>query len=303
MKLGLLSAILPEKTFEEVIDIANEEGFKAVEICCWPYGKSNRRYAGVTHIDVDTLTDEKAKYYLEYAANKDVEIMALGYYPNPLDQDLQKALFYQEHIKKVIKASHKLGINRISTFIGKNQYLTDEDNFLLFRKYWPNIIELAESLKVQVAIENCPMYFTKDEWPGGQNLASSPYNWKKMFEIIKSDYFGLCYDPSHLHLQGMDYLKPIYDFGNKIFHIHYKDIQVDQDKLDEYGIFTHPLNYMSPKIPGKGGINWQKFIEALKTVNYDKCGCIEIEDKDYEENDETVLKAIKDSYIHINNFL
>jgi len=299
MKIGLLSAILPEKSFEEVIDIASNNGYKAVELCCWPKGLSSRRYAGVTHIDVDDLSTEKIEYYLDYAKKRNIEIMALGYYPNPLDHNEENGKFYIEHIKKTIKAANLMGVNRISTFIGKNQYLPEEENFKLFMKKWPDIVSYAEKMKVFIGIENCPMYFTKDEWPGGQNLASSPYNWRKIFNMIPSKYFGLSYDPSHLHFQGMDYIKPIKEFQERLFHIHIKDIEVHQDKINEFGILTHPLNYMTPKIPGKGGIDWKKFMRALEKINYQNCACIEIEDKDYENNESDVLKAVKESFQHI----
>lgn len=303
MKLGLLSAILPDNTYEEVIDIAKEYGYNAVEVACWPKGKAARRYAGVSHIDVDQLDDAKIEHIKTYAKDKGIELSALGYYPNPLDPDEAKRAFYIEHVKKVIIAAAKLNINRVSTFIGKNQYLSFEDNFDLFKKYWPEIIKLAEENNVYVGIENCPMYFTKDEWPGGKNLASSPHIWKLMFDYIPSKYFGLSYDPSHTYFQRMDYIKPLYEFKDKIFHIHYKDIKLFEDKIDEYGIFTHPLNYMQPKIPGEGGIDWQKFVEALKDTNYQLSACVEIEDKDYEDSKESVLKAIKNSHDHIAKFL
>ena len=299
MKIGLLSAILPNCSFEEVIDIARENGYRSVELACWPKGKSNRRYAGVTHIDVDDLSVEKCECILNYAKSKDVEIACLGYYPNPLDKDEDKRLFYIDHIKKVIKAANILGVNRVSTFIGKNQFINEDENFDLFKKYWPEIIAYAEENKVYVGIENCPMYFTKDEWPGGQNLASSPFMWRKMFEAIPSEYFGLSYDPSHLYLQRMDYLKPIKEFKDKIFHIHFKDIKLFNDLIDEYGIFTYPLNYMKPKIPGEGGIDWELFVKELKSINYKYHACVEIEDKDYEDSFDSVLKAIKNSYDNV----
>lgn len=303
MKLGLLSAILPDSSFEEVIDIASENGYEAVELACWPKGASERRYAGVTHIDVDRLDEKSIKYILNYAKKKNIEIMALGYYPNPLVAVEEKRTFYFNHIKKVIKAASLLGINRISTFIGKDQNLPFEENYEMFLKYWPDIITYAEEMKVKVGIENCPMYFTKDEWPGGKNLASSPHIWKKMFEDIPSDYFGLSYDPSHLYLQRMDYIKPLYDFKHKLFHIHLKDLAVYKDKINEFGIFTYPLNYMSPKIPGDGGIDWKLFIESLKEIGYDKCACIEIEDKNYEDSHKDVLLAIQKSQNHIKEYL
>ncbi len=109
MKLGFVSAILPELSFEELIDYAAELGYKCVEVCCWPLGKAERRYAGVTHIDVDTLDDKKANYINQYVRQKNVTISALGYYPNPLDPDREKGEFYIQHIKKVIDSICKAG--------------------------------------------------------------------------------------------------------------------------------------------------------------------------------------------------
>jgi len=302
MKIGLLSAILPSSSFEEVIDIAKENNYQAVELACWPKGKSIRRYAGVTHIDVDNLNKEKVDYILDYVKSRNIEIAALGYYPNPLDQDEEKRLFYLEHIKKVINAASLLKVNRVSTFIGRNQYVNEDENFELFKKYWPEVIRYAEEKKVYVGIENCPMYFTKDEWPGGQNLASSPHMWRMMFNEIPSNYFGLSYDPSHLYLQRMDYLKPIREFKDKIFHIHFKDILLFKDKIDDFGVFTYPLRYMQPKIPGEGGIDWEAFVNELKAIDYQYYACVEIEDKDYEDSFDTVKKAIKNSYQNVIKF-
>jgi len=303
MKIGLLSAILPDNTYEEVIDIAKQYGYEAVEIACWPKENKSRRYAGVSHIDIEQLDESKAKHILKYAKENDIEISALGYYPNPLDPNESKREKYINHIKKLITAAKTLNVNRISTFIGKNQFLSDEENFELFKKYWPDIIDFAEQNKVYVGIENCPMYFTKDEWPGGQNLASSPHNWKKMFQIIPSKYFGLSYDPSHLYFQRMDYIKPLNEFKERIFHIHFKDIKLLDDKLNEYGIFTEPLNYMKPKIPGEGGIDWSLFVKELFKTGYHLCGCIEIEDKDYEYSQKGIHKAIENSINHIKKFI
>jgi sugar phosphate isomerase/epimerase len=303
MKLGLLSAILEEYDFEEVIDLASELGYKSVELACWPRGRGNRRYAGTSHIDVVNLTKEKADEITAYAASKEIQIHALGYYPNPLDPDKKTRIAAVNHIKALIKASSMLGINRISTFIGKDKNKTIEDNWELFSQTWPDIIDYAEKMKVRVGIENCPMYFTEDEWPGGLNLASSPYIWKRMFEIIPSSFFGLSYDPSHLHLQRMDYISPLYDFKDRIFHIHLKDIAVDESKLNEHGIFTHPMNYMSPRIPGRGGIDWKKFMGALKETEFSHCACVEIEDKDYEDNTDSVVRALQESFETISPLL
>jgi len=282
MKLGFVSAILPELSFEELIDYAAELDYKCVEVCCWPLGKAERRYAGVTHIDVDNLDDKKANYINQYARGKNIDISALGYYPNPLDPDREKGEFYIQHIKKVIDASAKLGVNGINTFIGRDKNKTVEENFKLFRMIWPGIIKYATESNVRVGIENCPMIFTNNEWPGGNNLATTPAIWRRMFSEIQSEFFGLNYDPSHLLWQQMDYIRPLYEFKDKLFHIHLKDARVYREKLDEVGIMATPLEFHTPKLPGLGDINWARFISALNDIRYDGPVCIEVEDKSFE---------------------
>lgn len=90
MKLGIVSAIFDQSNFEEMIDIVAENGLECVEVACWPQGKAERRYAGVSHIDTKNLTPENAQEILAYCESKNVEISALAYYPNPLDEDLEK---------------------------------------------------------------------------------------------------------------------------------------------------------------------------------------------------------------------
>lgn len=303
MKLGLHSAILPEYTFEQVIDLASDMGYKSVELACWPLGKAERRYAGVTHMDASSINEEKARYILDYCSAKDIEIAALGYYPNPLDPNAENRSVYIEHLKSLIKAAKMLGVNKVSTFIGKDKNKTVEENIELFKEIWPPIIEFAAAHKVWVGIENCPMYFTMDEWPGGLNLASAPYIWQELFNIIDSDYFGLSYDPSHLYLQRMDYIQPLYTFKDKIKHIHIKDLRVYPDKINEYGIFTYPLHYMSPKIPGHGGIDWGAFASALRDIHFDGAACVEIEDKSFEDCEDNVFKAIRLGFKHMSQFI
>ncbi|HMP32336.1 MAG TPA: TIM barrel protein [Saprospiraceae bacterium] len=131
--LGFVSAILADYTFEEVIKIAKEEKFKCVEMMCWPKGQAERRYAGVTHIDVDHLDQSTIASIHQTLTEADIYISALGYYPNPLDPDDDKASFYRAHIKKVIAAAKQLGITKVNTFIGRNPSLNIDDNIKLFK--------------------------------------------------------------------------------------------------------------------------------------------------------------------------
>ena len=164
MKLGLISAILGDLSFEEMIDFLAECGLECVEVACWPKGKAERRYAGVSHIDVDTLDDEKCAHILDYCQKKGVEISSLAYYPNTMDPDVEKRTAYIEHLHKLIDASAKLGVNMITTFIGRDPKKTVSQNLELVKEIWPPILDHAKEKGVKVAIENCPMLFTEDEW-------------------------------------------------------------------------------------------------------------------------------------------
>ena len=112
MKIGFVSAILDQSNFEEMIDIAADLGYQCVEVACWPKGKAERRYAGVSHIDVENTDDSYVEHIKNICKTKGVEISSLGYYPNPLDGDLEKRAVAVEHLKKVIQFSSKLGVNR-----------------------------------------------------------------------------------------------------------------------------------------------------------------------------------------------
>ncbi len=305
MKLGFVSAILDGWTYEEMMDVAAAEGFECVEVACWPQGKAERRYAGVSHIDVErVLTDAGyAEHVLDYAAAKGVGISSLAFYPNTMDGDEEKRAAAVSHLMNVIRASAKLGVNMVTTFIGRDQTKTVEQNLELVGEVWPPIISLAEELGVKIAIENCPMLFGADQWPGGQNLMTTPAIWRKVFAILNSENLGINYDPSHFVWQMVDYIAPLYEFKDKIFHVHYKDIKVYPDKLRDVGIMAYPLDYMSPKLPGLGDVDWGKYVSALTDIGYDGPTCIEVEDKAFEGSRERVLASLTLSARYMRQFV
>ena len=305
MKLGFVSAILDGWTFEEMLDTVSEMGFQCVEVACWPQGKAERRYAGVSHIDVARVLedDQYTKYVLDSFAAKKVEISSLAFYPNTMDGDLEKRAYNIAHLKTVIAASAKLGVNMVTTFVGRDQTKTVEENIELFRQIWPDIIAFAAERNVKIGIENCPMLFGRDQWPGGQNLMTTPAIWRQLFAIADSPYFGLNYDPSHFIWQQIDYIKPLYEFKDKIFHVHFKDIKIFEDKLNDYGIMAYPLDYMSPKLPGYGDVNWGKYVSALTDIGFDGHACIEVEDKAFESCKEKILDSIKISKRYMEQFV
>ncbi len=303
MQLGFVSAILPDLSLDEVLAFAAAEGFACVEVMCWPVGKAERRYAGVTHLDVTDFTAADAARTQALLARHGVAISALGYYPNPLCADEAEATVYLDHLKKLISAAQKLGLGTVNTFIGRDPACTAEENWGLFDRRWPAVVRHAEQCGVRIGIENCPMFFTRDEWPGGKNLAISPQVWREMFRRLPTDHLGLNYDPSHAVWQFMDAAKHLRDFAGRIFHVHAKDARVDRDRLDDCGILATPLEFHDPKLPGRGEVRWPEFFAALEQIGYRGPVCIEVEDREYEDTLENRQRALRESAQFLRQFI
>ncbi len=291
MKLGLMSAALPNLSLPQLAEWAAGNGFEMLELACWPVSKAERRYAGVTHIDVTTLTPTKAKEALGVMERHQLQISSLGYYPNPLHPDPDHRAMVIDHLKKVITAAEMLNVPIVGTFVGRDKTKTTEANLDEFAKVWPPIVKYAADHGVKIAIENCPMIFTNDEWPGGDNLAISPYIWRKMWEIIPDGNFGLNLDPSHLIWQMIDIPRVVYEFGPRIFHVHAKDLRIDREQLYQRGIMSLGMGWQIPRLPGLGDVNWAQFISALYGVGYDYVVSVEHEDRAFEKTEELVKRG------------
>ena len=303
MLLGFVSAILPDMDLEDVLKAAQQHGYDCVELMCWPKGKAERRYAGVTHVEAEACNEKKAAEINGLADRYGIKISGLGYYPNPLSPDLEEAGKSVEHIKTVITASAMLGVRRMNTFVGRDWTKSIDDNWPRFLETWKPIIQLAEERGVYVGIENCPMFFTNDEWPGGKNLAISPKVWDRMFNDIRSDHFGLNYDPSHFIWQQMDYLRPLREYSDKLFHVHAKDVRIDRDRLNDVGILANPNEYHTPKLPGLGSVDWGQFCSHLSDSGYDGAVCVEVEDRAYEGSLEARQHSLQQSCVYLRNFI
>jgi sugar phosphate isomerase/epimerase len=291
MKLGLFTAAFPELKLEEIAKWAAENAFESLEIACWPYEKAGRRYAGVTHIDVDELNPQKAKEIRTMLKSYGLEISSLGYYPNPLQADLQKRNAEIEHLKKVIMAAELLDVSSVGTFIGSDKTKNDDQNLAEYARVWPSIVKFAKEHGRKIGIENCPMFFSYDEWPNGSNLAHTPYLWRKMWEIIPDDNFGLNLDPSHLILQMIDIERVVREFKDRIFHVHAKDLMIDWEGIYQHGVFSKGMGWQVPRLPGLGDVKWDRFIGALYAAGYDSYISIEHEDRTFEGTEARVKQG------------
>ncbi len=292
MKLGFVSAILPELSLDEVLAFAAAEGFSCVELMCWPTGKAERKYAGVTHVDVCDFTPQRAAEVKAAAARPGVESSALGYYPNALDPSPEVSGVAVAHLEKVIRAAAMLGLLTVNTFIGRDWKLSVDENWPRLLAVWRPLVALAEKEGVRIGIENCPMLFTNDEWPGGKNIATSPVIWRRLFADL-GPALGLNYDPSHLVLQHMDAIAPLREFAPRFWHVHAKDVKINAAARDEHGVFAPPLLWHQPRIPGYGELDWSRFLGALRATGYDGAVCIEVEDDTFGKTLEGRQRALR----------
>ena len=303
MQLGFVSAIFPEHPLEAVVKFAAASGFKSVELMCWPPGRAERRYAGVMHVDATAIDPAAIERIIGICRDADINISGLGYYPNPLSGDPDESRTAVEHLHRVIDAAADLGVKVVNTFVGRDPALSVEANWPRFLEIWRPIIAHAEESGILIGIENCPMLFGPDEWPGGKNLATTPDIWRRMFADIPSPNFGLNYDPSHFVWQQIDYIAPLYEFRDRLFHVHAKDARIDRAALDQHGVLSYPKLWHTPKIPGQGDIRWGAFIGALNDVGYDGSVSIEVEDRPFESSTERREESLRIAGRYLRQFI
>lgn len=303
MNLGFVSAILPDHSLENLFAVAKDCGYSCVEVLCWPLGKADRRYAGITHLDVSAFSTAGRDRVLKLQETSGVSISALGYYPNLLTPDRAAAAVYLAHLKRVIDAAAQLKIGVVNTFLGRDRARSVDDNWPHMLELWRPLLDHARGAGVRIGIENCPMLFSKDEWPGGDNLAVSPALWRRMFRDLPSPVLGLNYDPSHLVWQMMDPVAPLKEFGPRLVHVHAKDARIDRAGLHDAGILAAPLDYHQPRLPGLGDVPWPAFFAALSATGYTGSVCVEVEDRAYEHSVESRIAALKQSARFLKQYM
>jgi len=291
MRLGFLTAPFAETPLMDVADWAAANDFDSLEIACWPAsGGVKRRYAGTSHIDVAQLSDSQAQDTRAEIEGKGLVISGLGFYPNPLHPDPAVREPAIAHIKLVIEACSKMGVPFMNTFMGGDSKKNLDENWAEALRVWPDIVKHAQDNGVRLTIENCPMIFSFDEWPGGNNIAWSPMIWRRIIETWGGT-IGLNYDPSHLVWLMIDQGRFIREFGPHIFHFQAKDVQIDRDGLYERGSMSSGIGWQIPRLPGLGDAPWAEIFSNLYRVGYDGDCIIEHEDRRFEGTDALVKRG------------
>jgi sugar phosphate isomerase/epimerase len=291
VKLGFLTAPFPETPLMDVADWASSAGFEVLEIACWPRATGPaRRYAGTSHIDVANLSDGQANELVDEIAGKGLSISGLGFYPNPLHPDPAHREEVIGHLKNVMVAARQMGGPLVNTFMGGDSTKSVDENWEVALQVWPDIVKFAQDNGVKITIENCPMIFSRDEWPGGNNIAWSPYIWRRILEQWGGT-IGLNYDPSHLVWLMIDQQRFIREFGPHILHFQAKDVEIDANGLYERGSLSGGIGWQIPRLPGLGQAPWSRIFAALYAVDYAGDCIIEHEDRKFEGTDELVKRG------------
>lgn len=298
MKFGLFTVALPDQTLGEVAEWAGANGFPALEVPCWPTTTGAvRRYAGVTHIDVDDLSPTRASEIRDEVASHGCEIVALGFYPNNLHPDPEHRAAVNEHTKKVMGAAETLGVPTVNTFLGADQHKTPAENIRDAKPVLDDLVAAARDHGVKLTIENCPMIFSYDEWPGGHNIFHNPKAWREIFGWYDDDTLGLNLDPSHLVWLMIDIERVVREFGSKVHFVQAKDVLIDTEGLYENGTISSGIGWQVPRLPGLGDVDWSRFIGALHRAGYTGPVVIEHEDRQFEGDPDLV----KDGFLIARN--
>jgi len=307
MKLGFLTACLPQLSLEELVRWAAEEKFQTLELAAWPVD-SARDYKA-QQIDAARFTGDDAARVKDLFAGHRISISAMAYYDNNLDPDPKKREAYHGHLKRVIDVASLLDVKLVGTFVGARPDKLPAENMKEIGTTFRELVKYAEGKGVKLMIENCPM----ENWqrfglPG--NFAYSPELWDALFNEVPSRNFGLNFDPSHLFWLGIDYVRAAKEYAQRIFHAHAKDTEMLADGQYRHGLFgcqIDPAPWKSGwwryRMPGLGMIDWKRLISTLQEGGYDHVLSIEHEDPVWEGSVDKIKQGLKLGRKHLSQFV
>jgi sugar phosphate isomerase/epimerase len=307
MKLGFLTACVPQLSLDTIVPWAAEGGFKAIELAAWPVRTSRDFQA--RQINAARFTRDDAARVKELLARHSMIISAMAYYDNNRDPDRRKRKYCLDHLRSVIKAAELLDVPLVGTFVGGRADRTPGENIREIGKVFRDLTAFAGDHNVRVMIENCPM----ESWqrfgiPG--NFAYSPELWDALFNEVPAENFGLNFDPSHLHWLGIDYIRAAREYVSRIFHMHAKDTEMLPPGQFRHGIFGRQIDpvpwksgWWRYRIPGMGMIDWGRLITTVQEGGYDFVLSIEHEDPVWSGTDEKVKQGLLLGRKHLSQFI
>ena len=276
MKLGFLTRSITD------IEKARRLGFDGVELYANAFGDPLTGTLDANMIgDTNRLCEQHG-----------MEISALAYYDVAFKAATFNAAGPEEVLntyERVFDAAERLGVRTIASMSGFDANRDWAGNLQLFADRFGPAAEAAERRGLRIAVENW-MGFSGRLPFRPTNMGGAPDTWVAWFNAVPSHALGLEFDPSHLYWQGIDHLRALYEFKDRIYHVHAKDTEVLPERRYRGGVNG---DYFRFRIPGYGEINWPAFISALDEIGYDGGVAIEHEDPVYSGDrfDEGLLRG------------
>jgi sugar phosphate isomerase/epimerase len=305
MKLGFLTACLPELPLMKIADWAAARDFEALEVAAWPRREVQRPFEA-SHLDVVAMSGSAAHELVGALAGKGLEISALAYYENNLHPDQDTRHEIHAHLRRCVDAAVLLGCPLVGTFIGRDPTRSVSENVKLAEAQLPPLVEYAGERGVRLIVENCPMEgWHPDGYPG--NLAYSPELWEWMFSLG----FYLNYDPSHLTWLGIDPVAAIKTCPERILHAQAKDVEINQAARNDVGYFGRALKRTNPwdngwyryRVPGLGMVNWREIIDTLYQAGFTGVLSVEHEDPVWAGEQGRVLSGLLIAHAALRPFI
>lgn len=294
MKLGMLTACLPQWDLARIAQFAAGQGYERLEVAVWP-AVGGREFEA-SHLSVATMTERDAEATRQLLDRTGLEISALAYYENNLHPDPRHRAEVRTHLKHAVDAAQLLGVPCVGTFIGRDTGRSVRENMAEGDRVLPELVDYAGERGVTLIIENCVMEgWHPDGYPG--NIAYSPELW----EWVTGLGFGLNWDPSHLTWIGIDPLETILPFARHIVHAQAKDVELFERKRDRYGFFGAVDKGGNPwetgwwrfRVPGRGVVDWPRVVDRLYEAGFDGTLSVEHEDPLWGGTDDRILEGLR----------
>jgi sugar phosphate isomerase/epimerase len=294
VKLGFLTACLPDWTLERIADQAVALGYGALEVAAWP-SEGDRPFTA-SHLAVERFDQAQADQVLALFEARGLTLSALAYYDNNLHPDPQERAAVNEHVLRNLEAAAKLGVPCVGTFVGRDPAKSVRDNLRDAEEVFKPLVDRAGELGVKLMIENCVMEgWHPDGYPG--NLAYSPELWEWMFD----QGLYLNFDPSHLTWIGIDPVEVVAPYVDRIPHWQAKDVQLFPGKRDRWGHYgpaavrddAWDMGWWRYRVPGLGQVDWSALVDRFYEAGYRGVVSVEHEDPVWGGTPEKVVTGLQ----------
>ena len=277
-------------------DTANELPFDT--LCRW--ASTNRFYS----LDLGSIDESKrtTMQTLDIEIGT-VDIFSLcGLFGN--DIEVEKAYAEGEAIMDSAKAN---GASKLFTVLfPRDGSIGRAQLWARFKETFGLVVKELESRGLKLAVEG---------WPGPSphygSMAVTPEMVRALLKVFPSEAVCLNYDPSHLIRLGIDYLRFLDEFGDRVIHVHGKDTTFDSEAMYQYGMLGPNLSKPKPFgldawrycIPGEGNADWAKIAAKLDSLGYNDIVSIELEDFRYSGAWELEASGLLKARTHLEQFV